>query len=125
MFAMSWVVFPSKETEKKSWHPVLELRFTFTPPVLFSRKQGEFPTGKVQDLPTEVSVFSESWVKDPGRKRAEGVSLSAEERQLGCVSKEERVKLLRTENCKISDCFFLILPKPVTMLKVQTVYQRT
>lgn len=100
------MAFPSKETEKKSWHPVLELHFTFTPPVLLSRKQGEFPRGKVQDLPTEVPVFCESWVKGSRRKRAEGVSLSAEERQLGCVSKKERVKLQRTENCEISGLFF-------------------
>lgn len=46
-FARSWVAFSSKEPEKKSWHPVLELHFTFTPLVLFSRKQGEFPRRKV------------------------------------------------------------------------------
>lgn len=105
VFARSWVAFPSKE--KRSLHEALELRFTFMPLMYFQGNRESFQGGRYKSFtPKPLSVFGESWDKGPRGKRADGVSLHAEECQLGYLSKKERVKRLRTENSKISYLFF-------------------
>lgn len=52
----------------KSWPQAPALHFTFTPLLLFSRKQGEFTRekGVRAFCQTSVSVFGESWLKGLG-----------------------------------------------------------
>lgn len=52
----------------KSWPQAQALHCTFTPLLLFSRKQGEFPgeKGVGAFCQTSVSVFGESWLKGTG-----------------------------------------------------------
>lgn len=56
------------------------------------------------------------------------MSRGAEEPFPGYCSEKKRAKLLRTENCKLADVywllFFLILPDSFLALKVQTLHQR-
>lgn len=60
--------------------------------------------------------------------RAEGMSRGAGEPFPGYCSEKKRAKLLRTENRKLADVywllFFLILPDSFLALKVQTLHQR-
>lgn len=109
----------------KSWPQAPALHCTFTPLLLFSRKQGEFPgeKGVRAFCQTSVSVFGEEEMVERGQRECPEV-----QRNLSLATVVKRAKLLRTENCKLADVywllFFLILPDSFLALKVQTLHQR-
>lgn len=88
-FSRSQVAFSSKEPKKKSWHQALEMCFMLL--VLFLRQQGEFPRGKGVRTSQQSLCLSlvSLGLKARGGKRAESVSLGAEEGRLGYSGNEK------------------------------------
>lgn len=91
-------------------------------PFIF-KETGRVSRGEGRKSQTSVSVFGEEEMVERGQRECPEV-----QRNLSLATVVKRAKLLRTENCKLADVywllFFLILPDSFLALKVQTLHQR-